>query len=171
MFTSFEENARCSLVYTWNVFPSNIESPCRIYVLTVTMATCFATECSLYLHLYKTHSSFRYDEFQDMRASAARFAEAKLFFLWIKCYSRLESSEVFHLFLNHNFDRGKRKVKSIFSHAQCCVSERETKKERKIKTNPRSTCICEHDLIVTDHFFIHIDIYEPKKVCVETLRC
>lgn len=67
--------------FAWNVFPSNIESPCRIYVLTVTMATCFATECSLYLHVYMNtqSSSFRYDEFQDMRIQRRSLCRSETF--------------------------------------------------------------------------------------------
>lgn len=63
--------------------------------------------------------------------------------LWIKCYSRLEPSELLSmplpLFLNHNFLTCGRRHWAMLRFAS-------------------ATCICERGLTVTDHSSTHIDI-------------
>lgn len=57
----------------------------------------FLPQNVLYTAIYIVHSSFRYDEFQDMRIRCCAMPRPNRKLLWIKCYSRLEPSEVFLL--------------------------------------------------------------------------
>lgn len=131
----------------------------------------FLPQNVLYTFIY-INSSFRYDEFQDMRI-CTQLLPKRNFFLWIKCYSRLESSEVFHYFwIIILTERKKRKSKERFLSKQPMRFGREAgKEEGKKNQNKPSTCIFEHGLIVTDHsFHSYRYLWAEKKRNIEMLE-
>lgn len=119
----------------------------------------FLPQNVLYTAIYIVHSSFRYDEFQDMRIRCCAMPRPNRKLLWIKCYSRLEPSEVF--LLPHYFGIIILTYRSIFSPThEAAFRMREEKNQNK---PPDVHLRAQFDCYWSLTLYIHIDIYEPKK--------